>query len=63
MEAWNNFIGKKVFVILKNKRSYSGVVEEVNDVGNGLIFLGLRDKFGQFLMFAVSEIEVIEEER
>jgi len=63
MEGWKKFEGKKVFVILKNKRNYSGEVVEVSDEKNGLSFLTILDKFNQYVTFVNSEIEVLQEER
>lgn len=58
-----DWIGKKVFVILKNKRTYAGLVESVEDVGNGIVWIGLKKKnTGQLVTFASGEIEVMEEE-
>ena len=54
--------GKKVYVILKSNRQYSGIVNEVHDSGNGLIFVDLTDKFGKAVVFSLAEIELIEEE-
>lgn len=51
---------KKVHVILKNKYEYNGKVTEVNDCGNGLIFISLIDKFEKLIMFVSSEIEFLE---
>ena len=62
-DLFRKFIGKKVFIKLKSNRNYSGVVSEVNDVGNGLIFIVIIDKFNKFVMFTSGEIEVVEEYR
>ena len=63
MDGHKDLIGKKVFVILKNNRQYTGVVNEVHDSGNGLIFIDMTDKFGKVVVFSLAEIELIEEER
>ena len=62
MEGWKRWEGKKVFLVLKNNRKYQGVVEEVHDSGDGLIFLSITDKFGKWVTFTISEIDVIQEE-
>lgn len=62
MEGIKYYIGKKVYIILKNGRQYSGEVIEIDDNSNPLIFITILDKFGNKVMFERSEIEVLEEE-
>lgn len=62
MEVWNKLVGKKVFVILKSKRQYAGVVEETEDEGNGLVFISITDTKGHLVVFSSGEIEMIQEE-
>lgn len=62
MEGLNFYIGKRIFIILKNKRQYSGIVMEVADIGNGVVFISIRDKFNRWVTFSSGEIEVIQEE-
>lgn len=62
MEGWKYYEGKKVFIILKNKRQYSGRVIEV-DENSTLVFLTIIDKFDNRITFVYSEIELIQEER
>lgn len=52
------FEGKKVFVILKSKRKYSGKIKEITEAGISMI-----DKFGMHVWFSSEEIEVMEEEK
>ncbi len=60
---FTRYVKKKVFLILKNKRYYSGIIDSIEDVGNGLIWITLIKKnTGQAVTFASGEIEVIEEE-
>jgi small nuclear ribonucleoprotein (snRNP)-like protein len=59
-DEWKN---KPVFVQLKSGRRYSGRIKSIDNAGNGLIFILFIDKFKQRILFAESEIEVIEEER
>ena len=54
--------GKKVFLILKNQRRYSGQVVEIDTSGLPLVWMVLIDKFGKRIMFSVKEIETIQEE-
>ena len=53
---------KKVFIILKNNRQYSGKVIEVSDEKNGLVWISLIDKFNNRITFVNSEIDLIQEE-
>jgi len=62
MEGWKYWEGKKVFIILKNKRQYTGSVIEINEKENGLIWISILDKFSNRITFLDSEIEVIQEE-
>jgi hypothetical protein len=62
MDGWKDFIEKKVFVILKNKRQYSGTILGVDDSSAPLIFITILDKFGNKITFAHSEVEVMQEE-
>ncbi len=51
-------IGQKVYVILKSGRKYSGII---NSVEEGIIYI--TDKFGDPVMFSISEISSLEVER
>jgi len=61
MEGWKNWEGKKVYIILKNNRRYSGTVIEVETSGI-LFWITIIDKFQKRIGFSVEEIEVIQEE-
>lgn len=64
MEGWKYWEGKKVFIILKNKRQYSGEVLEVETTpGSPIYFITIKDKFGERVSFVHSEIELIQEEK
>jgi len=64
MEGWKYWEGKKVFIILKNKRKYSGVVLRVEvNPDSPLIWVTIKDKFENRISFANSEVEVIQEEK
>ena len=54
-EIYNQFIGKKVFVILKSSAIYNGVVNSISE-GNVLLI----DKFHKPVIFNISEISVME---
>ena len=59
---WNGWTGKKIFLRTIKGKVYSGNVEDVEDIGNGIIFLSLIDKFGKLVMVVTSEIIEIKEE-
>ena len=60
---WNEYVGKRVFVILKNQRKYEGEVVEIdNSSSQGLIWLVLKDRYGRHITFLHTEIEVLQEE-
>lgn len=59
---WKYWMGKKVFLILKNKRTYSGEIIEVDDSDKPLIWISILDKFNKKITFVHSEIEVVQEE-
>jgi len=61
MVGWNEWVGKKVYVVVKG-RPYSGKVIDVHDSGDNLIFLEIIDKFNQHVCFTTKEIELIKEE-
>ena len=61
MDELERYEGKKVFIILKNGRSYSGEVLEVEIKGTVTLII-IRDKFGKRVGFYSTEISVIEEE-
>ncbi len=63
MDGWKYYEGLKVFIILKNKRQYTGKVIEVDESSLPLVFLTIIDKFGSRVRFVHSEIDLIEEER
>jgi len=61
MEGWIYWEGKKVFIILKNHRQYSGVVKSV-EISLPLIWITILDKFNNRITFSADEIEVMQEE-
>ena len=64
MEGWKYYEGKKVFIILKNKRHYSGKVIEVDiNSGKPLVWITIIDKFDKRITFVQSEIDLLQEER
>jgi hypothetical protein len=63
MDRWKYWDGKKVFIILKNKRQYTGRVIAVDDGSYPLVYITIIDKFGNRVQFVHSEIDMIQEER
>ena len=59
---WLYWIGKEVFVKLKNGSVYSGIVHSVDDSDFTIIFFTMTDKYGKRVTFVTSEIERIKEE-
>ena len=62
MDGFEEWKGKKVFVLLRNKRQYTGVVQDVYS-NNGITFIMLIDKFNKRVGFIQNEVEVIQEEQ
>ena len=62
MEGWYYWLEKRVFIILKNKRQYSGRVIGVEE-NEPLVFITIFDKFEKRITFAHSEIDLIQEEK
>jgi len=60
---WDYWIGKKIFVRLRNGNFFSGKVIEIDDSLTPIIWIIIIDKFGKKVMFVHSEILEIREER
>ncbi|MCK9371143.1 LSm family protein [Candidatus Dojkabacteria bacterium] len=58
----NRYVGKNVFVTLRNGRIYKGIVTEIEDVGNGLIFVSINYKDDKIVTLIASEITEMKEE-
>jgi hypothetical protein len=58
-EGW---IGKRVFILLKNNRRYTGRILKIDRDSPPLIFITILDKFDKNILFLESEIELIQEE-
>lgn len=52
------FIGKKVYVILKNHRVYTGIIKSID---KGMVFL--IDRYECSILFNISEISSMQEEK
>lgn len=53
-ESW---IGRRVFLVTKSQRKYTGIIKEVTDS-----FIFILDKFDEKVVINISEISTIEEE-
>lgn len=64
MAGWNEWIGKKVFIISKNsKHPYSGKVIEVDSLTSSqLVWITIIDKYKKRVTFVHTEIVTIKEE-
>lgn len=61
MDGLNNnnvWIGKKVYLVLKSNRRYSGIVKDFTSS-----FIILKDKYDENVMASISEISSLEEEQ
>ena len=59
---WKEWLGKYIFVKLRNGGVYSGEVVDVDDSDNLLTWITIIDKFGKRVTFVHSEIIKIKEE-
>lgn len=63
MNVWQRYEGKKVFILTIKSRTYSGIVEEIVDTGDGITWITIiNSKDGKFATFLASEISEIKEE-
>ena len=65
--AMKEMEGKNIYVKLVSGRIYTGVVKEVNFLGNGVddipyYMFSIVDKFGKLVSFSSKEISFMEEE-
>ena len=63
MAGWNNWLGKKVFIIVrKSLHPYQGRVIEVDSSSPPLVFLTITDKYNKIVKFITAEIILIKED-
>ena len=62
MNVWEKYVGKKVFLRTNNQRTYSGIVQEAIDVGDGLIFISLITAQGKWVTVTAQDIVEIKQE-
>lgn len=60
---WMDWKGKRIFVRLKTGKVYSGIIEDIDNSNKELIWISIRDKFGNKVTFVHSEIIEIKEEK
>lgn len=53
---WKNWMGKRVFVKLKDGSVYNGLITDVNTSTNILVWITLVDKYNEEVVFVQSEI-------
>ena len=54
---WNDWIGKRVYLVLKNNRVYTGTVLSSDES-----FLKIKDKFDKEVVISILDIAVIQDE-
>jgi hypothetical protein len=57
---WIELKGKRVHLILKNNFEYNGLISDVDDRKNGIVFLSFIDKFEKKFIFSTGEIKLLE---
>lgn len=57
MDGLKELIGKKVYVVLRSERKYTGTIQTINDK-----IITLIDKYNEVVMFNISEISSLEVE-
>ena len=63
MVGWNYYLDKRVWIVLKNKKEYSGKVIDVDSSSsNILVWITIIDKFNKRVTFCASEIDIMKEE-
>ena len=63
--VWEKWIGMKVYIVLKNHRTFQGVVINIDEskVGDeSLIWITIEDKYGKSIVFCNTEIDMMQEE-
>lgn len=63
MAGWSYWLEKKVYIILKNKKVYSGIIIDIEESSEPkVVYITIIDKFQKKVLFLSSEIEMIKEE-
>jgi small nuclear ribonucleoprotein (snRNP)-like protein len=63
MAGWIYYLDKKVWIVLKNKKEYSGKVIDVDSSSSNLLtWITIIDKHNRRVCFCTEEISLIKEE-
>ena len=63
MVGWIYYLDKRVWIVLKNKKEYTGKVSDVDSTSsNILVWITILDKFNKRIIFFSSEIDIMKEE-
>jgi small nuclear ribonucleoprotein (snRNP)-like protein len=63
MVGWIYYLDKKVWIILKNKKEYTGKVIDVDSSSNNVLtWVTILDKFNKRVTFCTEEIDLMKEE-
>ena len=54
---WSDWVGKRIFVKLNTGEVYNGIILDAD-----IIFITIRDKFNEKVVFPISNIQKIKEE-
>lgn len=59
---WNRLRGKRVFLRTKHDRRYTGIVDEIIDAGDGIVFIALKTYEGFDVVITANELSELKEE-
>ena len=63
MAGWLYYLDKKVWIVLKNKKEYSGKVIDVDSSSSNILtWITILDKFNKRVVFCTEEIDILKEE-
>jgi len=63
MAGWNYYLDKKVWIVLKNKKEYTGKVIDVDSFSSNILtWITILDKFNKRVVFCTEEIDILKEE-
>lgn len=63
MVGWNYYLDKRVWIVLKNKKEYTGKVIDVDSSSSNILtWMTILDKFNKRITFCTEEIDIMKEE-
>jgi small nuclear ribonucleoprotein (snRNP)-like protein len=63
MVGWNYYLDKRVWILLKNKKEFTGKVIDVDSSSsNILVWITILDKYDKRVTLCTDEIDVMKEE-